>query len=121
MVTKAITKIKTEMEQNKTNSYVHVVGGFLLQHLDTNPQDAEKVMAEGKTVAKSLDEMRKVAEKSKVGNCAVLTDQEGFEVILKYFGIDGAVPAPAQAPPPVATQPAATLDVVFDIKLEDLL
>lgn len=87
MLDKAIEKIKSEMDQNKGNQYIQVVGDFLLQHLQDNPEVAEKIMTEGKTVAKSLDEMRKAAEKKKVGNCAVLTDREGFEIVFKYFGI----------------------------------
>ena len=124
MLQKAITKLKTEMDQNKNNSYVKVVGGFLLQHLDANPSDAEKILDKEKSIAKSLDEMRKVAEKKKVGNYAVLTDQEGFAVVLKYFGIEGnsAVPAPVVHPPVVSSPaggPKHASD--FDVRLEDLL
>ncbi len=127
MISKAISKIKTEMEKNKDNSYIQVVGGFLLQHLESNPESAEKILAEGKTVGKSLDEMRNVAQRKKAGNCAVLTDQEGFEVVLKYFGIEGTAPVPAaagyQAPTQQVTTPqsAAVSGSDFDVRLEDLL
>jgi len=122
MLENAIAKIKAEIEKGKNNSYIQVVGGFLLQHLDKNPQDAEKILTEGKTIGKSLDEMRKEAEKKKVGNCAVLTDQEGFAVVLKYFGIEGIVTTPAQVAAtatPAPTPPVA--ESVFDVKLDDLL
>ncbi|RJQ25544.1 MAG: hypothetical protein C4589_11130 [Peptococcaceae bacterium] len=118
MLENAISKIRTEMNQNANNPYIQVVGGFLLQHLETCPVSAEKIMATDKTIAKSLDEMRKVANKNKVGNCAVLTDAEGFAVVLKYFGIEEArvsIPTPVPALPPVAPVPD------FDVKLEDLL
>lgn len=95
------------MEENKTNSYIQVVGEFLLKHLE-NPGSAERILAQEKTIGKSLDEMRKEAEKKKVGNCAVLTDAEGFAVVLRYFGIE-----PAAAPEPKQDD--------FDVKLEDLL
>ena len=52
----AITKLKSEMDANENNSYIQV----------------EKIMAADKTIAKSLDAMKKEAEKKKVGNCAVL-------------------------------------------------
>lgn len=91
MLNKAIEKLKAEIDGNKNNPYVQVVGEFLLQHLQDNPSNSEKIVQEGKTIGESLSEMRKVAEKKKVGNCAVLTDQEGFKVVLKYFGIDAAV------------------------------
>lgn len=119
MLQEAINKLKTEMDQNKKNSYVQVVGGFLLQHLDNNPGAAENILVEDKSITKSLAEMKKEAEKKKVGNCAVITDQEGFTVVLKYFGIKGTVPA---APSVVAAAPAPpAVSTGFDVKLEDLL
>jgi excinuclease UvrABC nuclease subunit len=112
-----VSKIKAEMEKEK-NPYVQVVGGFLLQHLDKNPHDAEKILVQDKTIQKSLEAMKKEAEKKKVGNCAVLTDAEGFAVVLKYFGIDGQVVVP-EAPVPMATPSKTSSD--FDVKLDDFL
>ena len=128
MQTKAIEKLRSEMTQNTANSYIQVVGGFLLQHLESNPQDAEKILVADKTISKSLEEMRKAAEKKRFGNCAVLTDPEGFAVVLKYFGIEADAPIAAPVartsdifnrsnPPSVAEK--QTID--FDIKLEDLI
>jgi len=119
MPTKAIEKIQSEMTKNSTNSYTQAVGGFLLQYLLENPQDAEKILTKDKTIEKSLEEMRKVAQKKKVGNCAVLTDQEGFEVVLKYFDIKGALVAMAApvSPVPTTEKPATG----FNVNLEDLL
>lgn len=114
----ALTKIRTEMDSNANNSYVQVVGRFLIQHLNNHPHDAEKVLTEGKTIATSLDEMRKAAEKKKVGSVAVLTDAEGFAVVLKYFGIEGtAATVPSNEPitPPVSHKSG------FDVKLDDFL
>lgn len=85
MQAEAIAKVRDEIDSNKNNPYVQVVGGFLLNHLNEHPEDAEAIMVEGKTVLKSLEAMRKEAEKKKVGNCAVLTDAEGFDIVLKYF------------------------------------
>ena len=121
MLDKAIEKIKTEMEGNKDNLYIQVVGEYLLQQLKVNPAAAEKIMAEGKTVGQSLGEMRKAAEKKKNGNCAVLTNQEGFEVVLKYFGVEVAVNS---APSVVPVEPVPVPEnkaVEFDVRLEDLL
>jgi len=121
MPSKAIEKLRTEMAQNTANSYIQVVGGFLLQHLESHPQDAEKILVTDKTIAKSLDEMRKAAGKKKVGSCAVLTDQEGFLVVLKYFNIKGepAAPVNTNVPTPVPELTKPTID--FDVRLEDLL
>lgn len=113
MLDQAISKIKTEMEHNASSAYIKVVGEFLLKHLEAHPEAAEKVLSEDKTIAKSLAEMRKVAEKQKDGNVAVLTDQEGFEVVLKYFEIGGTAESAAPA--------AVKSSVDFDVRLEDLL
>lgn len=124
MLKNAIDKLSHEMDQNKNNSYVQVVGGFLLQHLNSNPIAAEKILQEEKTISKSLDEMKKAAEKKKVGNCAVLTDQEGFAVVVKYFGIEENASAAA---PLIESLKTVTLEAVkkpsvdFDIDLDDLL
>lgn len=82
----AISKLKSEMDKEKS-SYVQTVGDFLLQHLESDPAAADKIMVEGKTIVGSLDNMRKEAEKQKVGNVAVLSDKDGFATVLDYFGI----------------------------------
>ncbi|MBB6218208.1 hypothetical protein HNQ80_004348 [Anaerosolibacter carboniphilus] len=125
MLEKAISKLRTEMGQNNANPYIQVVGQFLLSHLESNPDTAEKIMNSEKTIAKSLSEMEKEAKKKKVGNCAVLTDQEGFGIVLKYFGIEGQVvnrPIEIKAVEANMAEPTAkkaTTD--FDVKLEDFL
>ena len=87
MLYKAIKKIETEMEKEK-NPYVKVIGDFLLNHLANDPGAAEQILADDKkTIFKSIDAMRKAASKNKTGNCAMLSDAEGYEVVLKYFGI----------------------------------
>lgn len=122
MLEEARKKLQKEMDSNKSNSYVQVVGQFLLQHLEDHSKSAKKILAEDKTIVKSLDAMEKEARKKKVGNCAVLTDQEGFSIVLKYFGINAAytsatqVTVPKQNPEPQPSKTAA-----FDISLEDLL
>ncbi|MBO8164683.1 MAG: hypothetical protein H0Z34_13360 [Brevibacillus sp.] len=120
----AISKIKTEMNGNKNNPYIQVVGDFLLRHLETNPDDAEKIMATDKTIAGSLDAMKAEARKKQHNGVAMLTDAEGYAIVLKYFGIEGTpVTTSALATPvsaPVAAAPAAS-GSDFDVKLEDFL
>ena len=124
MPSKAIEKLQSEMTKNNTNTYIQKVGGFLLQHLAENPQDADKILVADKDIGKSVSEVRKVAEKKKVGNCAVLSDQECFALVLKYFGITTARAAAPIANPKRVTQPSSAdskPEIDFDIKLEDLL
>lgn len=102
---KAVLKIKGEMESNNNIPYVQVVGNFLLGYLAEHQEAVDKIAVEDKTILKSLDFMKKEAEKKKVGNCAVLTDEEVFSIVLKYFDIDNE----------------AKMKNKFDLKLEDLI
>ena len=121
MLEQAINKIKSEMDSNKDNTYVQYIGAYLIQYLNQNPKDADKVLAEDKTIAKSLDEMRKVAEKKKTGNFAMLTPDEGFGIIMKYFGIDhGAIIQPVATAPAQESIMTTRAEPSFDVKLEDL-
>jgi len=122
-VEQAILKVSTEMTSNKDNPMFQIVGEFLLQHLDENPQDAERLLSADKTIGKSLTEMRKAAEKNKVGNCAVLTDQEGFAVVLKHFEIDTKPSTSVIKPVENVTEnpKSVTNSASFDINLDDLL
>ncbi|KKX56360.1 Cas9 inhibitor AcrIIA9 family protein [Brevibacillus borstelensis] len=122
----AIAKIKAEIDRNKSNPYIKVVGDFLLGHLETDPEAAEKIMAADKTIAKSLDAMKAEAKKKQQNGMAMLTDAEGFAIVLKYFGIKGkpVVSSSPVAPPSdrAALAPAAKPAVPdFDVKLDDFL
>lgn len=83
----ALDKLNHEMTK-VANPYVQVVGDFLKQFLVSNPNCAEKLLVNNKTILGSLDAMKKEAEKVKVGNCAVMTDQQGFAIVLQYFDIN---------------------------------
>lgn len=83
----AIDKLKKEMEGNK-NPYAQVVGQYLISVIEQDHIQAARVLVEGKTIMGSLAEMQKEAQKVKVGNVGVLTDEQGFAIVLKYFGMD---------------------------------
>ena len=131
MINLAIEKIKTEMAANANNSYIQAVGTMLLDYnTEVTHEAAERILTEGKTISGSLAEMRKIAETKKVGNCAVLTDQEGFAIVLKYFGIElvaGVPPIPASravsrtVAVPVAVNAKEDKPSKFDVNLDDLL
>lgn len=114
----AVSKINNEIKASKSNPYIKVIGDFLLKHLESNPADAEKFLSSDKTIGKSLDEMKKEAMKKKVGHMAILTDAEGFAVVLKYFGI-ASKPVIPPATSVVAAPTPSTVE--FDVKLEDFL
>lgn len=115
MLERAENKIREEMNNSKKSHYVQVVGEMLLGYLKNNPNASEKILPEDKSIEKSLDEMRKVAETKKQGNYAVLSDQEGFNVVLKYFGL-------GDASVPLVSKPLQTnTEGDFNVNLEDLL
>jgi hypothetical protein len=119
MLQEAISKLKTEMEANRSNQYIQYIGKFLLGHIEKNSQDAEKILTANKTIGKSLDAMRTVAQTKKIGNVAMLTPDEGFKVVLEYFGINSdtlTVPTEASSP---AAKPKPLSD--FDVKLDDFI
>ena len=113
----ALAKIHEEMDKNKDNEYIQCIGAYLADYLRSNPDAAANIMAEGKTIAGSLDAMRKVAEGKKKGNMAVLTPSEGYKAVLEYYGIQGAQPAVMQ--PSIQQAPAAKPG--FSVSLTDLL
>lgn len=122
MKEKAIAKLKGEMNSSQANSYVTIIGGFLLRYIEVNPHDSEKILDDKKTIAGSLNEMMKVAKGKKQGNFAVLTDAEGYEIVGKYFGFTGKI-TPAMMIPEMNTVPVieAKKAVPFNVKLEDFL
>ena len=84
MINQAIEKIKAEMEENK-NPYTEIIGNYVIQQIQVNPQVAEAIINEEKTLAGSLEQMRNEVLKVKQGNVAVLTDEQGFKIIRDYF------------------------------------
>lgn len=88
-VEQAIAKLKAEMDGTKTNAYIKLIGEFLITHVQNTPGAAEQVMSSDKSIAKSLEVMRIEAQKTPIGGMAMLSDQEGYAVVLKYYGIQG--------------------------------
>lgn len=118
----AVKKITEEMKK-EGNPYVQVVGEYLLGVVKENEGVAEKILAADKTIMGSLKVMGTEAKKKKVGNCAVLTDKEGFEIVLKYYGI-----TPGATTKEKITNKVISIDEykkntgdVLDINLDDLL
>lgn len=122
MLAKAIEKLKTEIVNSKNDPCIQVIGEFLLIQLENNSSNAEKIMQEGKTIEKSFEEMRKVAVKKKVGNRSVLSDQEGFAIVLKYFEIESSITkTPSKFKEPAVTAPVIKQkksEIEFNVELD---
>ncbi|EFM10145.1 hypothetical protein PaecuDRAFT_3104 [Paenibacillus curdlanolyticus YK9] len=121
---KALNKLRMEMDAAQGNAYVQVIGKFLIDHLEATPSHAEQLCAADKSIVKSLDAMKAEAKKKQSGGVAMLTDAEGFAVVLKYYGIDADPTMPLSqkvtvAPADTVTQVSPTSE--FDVKLDDFL
>ncbi|KAB2329470.1 hypothetical protein F7732_21330 [Bacillus mesophilum] len=121
MKDKAIEKIKAEMDKEKGGYFQHV-GKFLLDCIETNPVASEKIMVEGKTISKSIAAMKKEAKKVAVNGCGILTDEEGFKIVLKYYGIKDQLKEKNSTDKVAAVvNQVNKTRVKFDVRLEDLL
>ena len=107
MYEQAVEKIMTEMASNEKHPYVQAIGNYLVNHLGDKPEHAEEILVEGKTILKSLDAMRRVAQKQAYQGMAMLSDEEGFAVVLAYFGCwDGEpIEIPAEPEPRAVATP----------------
>ncbi|MEC0092860.1 hypothetical protein [Paenibacillus macquariensis] len=117
----AIIKMNAEIDSSN-NPYVKVIGEFLKAHVEANPQDAEKILVDDKTILHSLESMKAEAKEKQQDGMAILTDAEGFAVVLKYFDIEGQaiIPTATVAPLP-STNNTQKSSSRFDISLDELL
>lgn len=94
MVEQAMAKLQAELRVDGVHPYVSAIGNFLLDFLKDNPTEAEKIMVKDKTIVGSMKALRKEGEKVKVDNCAILTPEQGYEIVLGYFGIKTTAAVP---------------------------
>lgn len=88
MIDKAKEKIKEEIAKSN-NVSIKVIGEYLLKQIEVNKSAAEKIVDGQKTIEGSLQAMAKEAKKVAVKGSAVLTDEEGFKIVSKYYGFEG--------------------------------
>lgn len=84
-----VEKIRDEMAANAKHPYIQVIGDFLLQYIDDHPEASEKILTKDRTIKGSLNAMQSEARKKQVDGCAVLTDAEGFGIVLNLPGLEG--------------------------------
>lgn len=85
MLQEAIKKLKDEIGNDK--GYKQIIGGYLLKQLEANPTAADQILKEGKNIKGAMEAMKAEARKHQNNGCAVLTDDEGFAVVLEYYDI----------------------------------
>ncbi|ASS66395.1 MULTISPECIES: hypothetical protein [unclassified Paenibacillus] len=112
MLQQAMQKLQAETVANQKNKYIQVIGAFLMKHLESHPEHATGIIEEGKSILGSLDAMKAEAKKQASNGVGVLTDEEGFAIVLQYFGVK---------PPEAEPVAAAIASPVFKSTLDDLL
>lgn len=111
MLQAAVEKLQAELQTNSA-PYIQVIGEYLIHHVTAVPTTAENILAERKTIAGAFQAMaseaqrRVTREENAREAMVVLTDQEGLEIVLTYYGIEGGVLQDGPPTAEVSEQPA---------------
>ena len=108
---KAIAKLEEEIKESK-EPYIKFIGQYMIDHIKGTPADAAAIMQEGKTVDGSLAFMKDKAKAKATGGCAMFTPDEGFAIIMEYYGLNETdVPAPMEKKNRINLDIDALLDI----------
>lgn len=86
MTEQAIMKINTEMQKDPNNTYLEIIGHYVIDRC-ADEAVAASVMAENKNLSGAASAVRSAAQKNQKGSCGVLKDSEVFDAIDLYFGL----------------------------------
>ena len=81
-------KIREEMMKNEADAAMQAIGNHLIGLINGNKEAEACVLAEDKTLKGAFEAIRKAAKAKAVNGEACLTDEEGFAIVRKYFGIE---------------------------------
>ncbi len=85
---KIIDAFEKECEKNVNDMTARTICDYIVERLDGQSEKVLKKIVEDKlTIKGAIGKMKEAAKKVAVGNCGVLTDEEGFEIVSKYFGL----------------------------------
>lgn len=87
MLQQALQKLHKEVGEKEKEAYVKHVGAFLIDYVKSHQEHAAFILTEDKTITGSLTAMKEEARKNQKNGVGVLTDEEGFKFVLKYFEI----------------------------------
>lgn len=131
MIEKAIEKIKSEMNQNQTQ---YIIGEYLLKQIEINKDAAIAIVKDNKTISGAVIEIASVAKKNAIkgpsglGTVGCVTDNEGFEIVRKYFGFEAVQDRmidvdvhEIKSDACIEEKKVSSADIDFDIKIEDLM
>lgn len=108
MIEQAIEKINIEMQKNPSDKYTEVIGHYCIDRV-TN-ETAEKFLADGKTLKGALDAVKAVARKNAQNSVCIMSDDEVFSEVNKYFGLSDVATVTAPKQPTKPKAPSLNLD-----------
>lgn len=128
----AINKLDTEAEASGIKG-LKVVADLLIQYISQYPNEIEKILVNGKTLAKAFEEVKKVARQEAKGGCCYMAPERVMQMVVDYYDIDAKIaikivaePAntPEVKPSPVAseelrTAPAPKQEASVSVNLDD--
>lgn len=89
MLADAIQRIENEIDSEKSNPNIKVIGEFMIRYIQQNPSAADVVCTNGKFLSGAYKAIEDYAKKKpRHGNCVAVSPDEGFEQVLIYFGIE---------------------------------
>lgn len=86
-VEEAVHKLDLEMEKEKKNPYVTVIGEYLVNFIRNNEHNAPEFLNEKKTISGAIDKMKSAARKNATRGVGMLTDEEAYNIVLKYYEV----------------------------------
>lgn len=80
----AITKINDEMQKDPTNTYLEIIGHYLIDRC-VDETVAAAILTTGKTLNGAMAAVTNAAQKQAKGNKAVLKDRDILNIVDTYF------------------------------------
>ncbi|MHC1722768.1 MAG: hypothetical protein AB9836_06135 [Aminipila sp.] len=101
LTNRAIAHITDQMMQDQNNPAIV----FIEEHLTnicTTEAVANKLLTEGKSLKKALNQIKEVARKRQVGGCGFVPPDEGLSLVEQYYDIEEEDKQAIKAYKPVA-------------------
>ena len=85
----AVDKLRDEIAQENGQTNAAMVGEIMHGLLQLKPELAEKILADGRTIAGATDAMKSEVKKRTRGRDGGMHIFEGMRIVLDYYGIKG--------------------------------
>lgn len=105
MVQEALKKLQAEITSSKDPA-IDAIGSYIMNYVRSNPEHADLFLAEKKNLAGGCQACYEEARKKAQNNRAMMSGEEVFRIVLKYYGVP--VPEEKQAAVEAPTKPKIT-------------